>query len=181
MIATVFLPATRYPGSLILGLLEDGRGFRASMWMEKPVEPRWAAVKHWVAWVPGFTSKRLVFEWNKPRWWGFFREKKTCQTSFWRRRNKTPVIYRICCKVASETFLDKMFCSVFKVLQWHKAKCLVQQLFDVGYMASALEPQHINSGATAKVENIFTVNVSHVFGTRGGSAASVSWHPLWLE
>lgn len=86
-----------------------------------------------------------------------------------------------------------MFCSVFKVLDvkmwpWHKAKCFVQQLFDVGYMAAAHKPQHINPRTAArpyasikKVENIFTANVSHVLGTGGGSAASVSSHALWSE
>lgn len=71
----------------------------------------------------------------------------------------------------------KMLCSVFKVLdvktwRWHKAKCFAQRLFDVSYMAAAAhKPQRINSRATAgpcasikKVENIFTVNVSHVLG-----------------
>lgn len=36
-----------------------------------------------------------------------------------------------------------------KIWRWHKAKCFVQQLFDVGYMAVVHKPQHINSRTAA--------------------------------
>lgn len=114
--------------------------------------------------------------------------KRHIERRFGGGRDKTPIIYLSYLFSASglavakgqttcsEAFPNKKLCSVFKVLdvktwRWHKAKCFAQQLFDVSYMAAAHKPQRINSRTTAgpcasikKVENIFTVNVSHVLG-----------------
>lgn len=136
--------------------------------------------------------KDTVTDFKKTKARSFFsREKKTktCQTWFWGGRNKTTVRlfivflpwirFWLLLNGVSEAFLDKMFCSAFKVLDvkmwlWHEAKCLLEQLFDVGCMAVAVAAAHksrsiLIQGAAArpsasikKVENIFAVNVSHV-------------------
>lgn len=114
--------------------------------------------------------------------------KRHIERRFGGGRDKTPVIYSSYLfsesglavakgqTTCSGAFPNKRLCSVFKVLdvktwRWHKAKCFAQRLFDVGCMAAAHKPQRINSRTTAgpgasikKVENIFTVNVSHVLG-----------------
>lgn len=178
----------------ILGFPEDGTAVRASIRMGKgpsaQVSRRGAALSVAVlSIVAAATQRQSDGLQAKPSQGSLFLpERDTSSVIFWDGRDKTPVIYSSYLFSASglavakgqttcsEAFPNKKLCSVFKVLdvktwRWHKAKCFAQQLFDVGYMAAAHKPQRINSRTTAgpcasinKVENIFTVNVSHVLG-----------------